>query len=435
MSAVIDFFEDHSDIAFVRLLHVDYGNIVRTRIVSKFRFLAMSASREDPDQIATLSPLCVFWTQDLKGSRWEVVNTNDDDHWHPDWPTLRVFPAEAETAVVMCFIKENAQKEGPFGRCPRSALHRVLSKAEKAGIKFLSGHEIEFTIMPAKDAVAGIDNIEGNWTTAGLRHPAAKVLNDAVKCLEEAGIKVWNFCSEGGQGQFEIATGPADPMMAADAVVFASETIKTVAAKAGYHATLHPYPFEGADSVGLHTHLSMSDTTGADSFLAALMEHGAALTAFLLGGKDSYQPSRSAMIGAGDICWSTYKFGPVHQLRPGRYEIRWPDSLTNPHLQLAAILGVGLSGIERQTKLSMKGSSGNGIGAPLSEEQKKDLGVRERVPEDLAGRVAALKADQEVFSRAMGSLCVQSYVDYRTACVSMGEPDDAKRRALEILHI
>ena len=435
MNAVTQFFESHPDIEFVRLLQVDYGNVVRARIVPKIRFSQMSATREDSGQIATLSPLSVFFLSSGE-PRWDIVQPNNDDHWIPDWPTLRPFPAEPRTAIVMCFIKETAERENPFDRCPRDTLRRVLAKAQQSGIEYIVGHELEFTLMSKMDLTAGVDNMGGNWTTSGLRHEAFNVVQDAVGFLEEAGIRVWNFVSEGGAGQYEIALGPLDPMGAADAVVYASETIKTVAARRGLHATLHPYPFEGASPVGLHTHVSMNDPENhSDPFLAGILEHGKALSAFLLGGLDSFHPSRVPMVGAGDITWGTYKFAPLHRLRPGRFEIRWPDNLTNPHLQIAAILGIGSEGIKQNAQLTMKPSGGNGIGQPLSVDQKSHLNVKHRVPDTLSERVAALTEDQAVFEQMLGPLCVQSYMRFRMATISKTGSDTASRRTKEVMNI
>jgi glutamine synthetase len=87
------------------------------------------------------------------------------------------------------------------------------------------------------------------------------------------------------------------PLADADAHVFTSETIKSVAYQQGLHATMHPRPPNQGVINALHVNISVSSPeTNGEPFLAGILKHATALFAALQGGGEGVK-ARAAMLG------------------------------------------------------------------------------------------------------------------------------------------
>jgi glutamine synthetase len=74
------------------------------------------------------------------------------------------------------------------------------------------------------------------------------------------------------------------PLAAADAVIFANETIESVAYQHGFYATMYPVPPNENVVNGSHVLISVSQPErDGDGFLAGLLKHALALSAVLQG--------------------------------------------------------------------------------------------------------------------------------------------------------
>ena len=87
-----------------------------------------------------------------------------------------------------------------------------------------------------------------NATLAGS--VAFKILEEIADALQTAGIQLEMYHAEAGPGQYEVVTGPMEPLEAADALVFTRETIYNVANKYGCKATFAPRVFENSCQYG-----------------------------------------------------------------------------------------------------------------------------------------------------------------------------------------
>lgn len=100
---------------------------------------------------------------------------------------------------------------------PRTNLKTFLTSAKgHLDLSFLCGFEIEFLIMhPAKDGnpPKAVQTEASPYSTASLRNPYFKVVEEIVACLIKSGIKVWQFHSEGSEGMFEITSGTLSPSL------------------------------------------------------------------------------------------------------------------------------------------------------------------------------------------------------------------------------
>ncbi|WVF71021.1 hypothetical protein IAT40_005817 [Kwoniella sp. CBS 6097] len=441
------FLNQNPAVKYVRYTFIDYAAISRSRFIPVARALtAASQLPESTGAISTFSPL--LWA--LTACNEWVPETGEDgsDHWVPDYTTLHVIPDEPEQAIVLCNVKTaNKDKEEVFGYCPRSVLAHVLKKAlTDHNLRFHVGFEVEFMLLPNAQAEAPVSTNLGVFHTAPLRLPHSKVCYEVVDALQGAGVGVWGFHSEDAWGQFEISLYPDEPMKAVDTLIFALETIRTLAAKAGYHATTHPYPFEGGSAVGRHINISASQASGEDDvtlkkskedqILAGMLKYMRPLSAFLLAGYDSWGGEREKQNGRRAISYATHKCTPIRlngeRSEEKRWELRKPDCLGNPYFQVAAILSAALQGIKCQLPLTQKPAPCFSDG-PMPEEARREAGITQDLPRDLEEAIGCLKAERGLFESYMGEMCLKAYIKNKEAEVKVCDSLVAKERRLKIV--
>jgi glutamine synthetase len=312
----------------------------------------------------------------------------------------------------MTYHKESGTNDGKgFRRCPRSRLREIIdSSKSKHDMDFLVGIEMEFFILtidelkgpgPTSDTFS-----PGVWSTSSLLSPHLPVLEEIVRSLTQAGIDVRQFHSEGEIGLFELTAAPLPPLEAADALIFMHETVKIVCAKRGLHATMHPKPFEKKSIVGSHIHMSMTRIDREESFLAGLLEHYGALSAFWAPNYDSYfRVKPTDWVG-----WSLLnKTAVIRKLCPGRWEIRGPDATMNVYLVLLAIIQAGLLGFEAEKPLTHLDPKRVMWETPLTDEEVEKFKLTDKPPTTLKMALEKLK-DDKALSEALGPEIVEKYL-------------------------
>lgn len=422
------FLQSHPSVKFIRFSVIDYGNVNRTKLLPVSRALGVAA---DPNGsgVTFPSPLTSAITN-IGELIFDFVNSHEDVYM-PDWNTLRQIPQEPAHAMVFCWIQERIEPESDWlARDPRSVLSRVVKEAkEKFGVDFKVGYEIEFNVLKSMDATSLVPGPATVWPSAITRSPYFKIVEESVLALEENGIPVWAFHGEGGSGTFEISTCPMSPLEAVDALYYSHEVIKTIGAKHGCHVTMHPKPFEKEPSIGQHVHISLSKPEMGDHFLASLLKRFRALCGLLLSGKDSYQ--RNFQFGIKGISFGDRnKMNTIKRMEPAYFEIRPPDCLSNAYLQLAAIIGVGMHGVEGQEPLRMKPNQ-TLRETGLTKEEMEDLGITDDYPRDADEALDELEKD-EVIKAWLGAKCFDRYIahkrfEYKKAS---NMPSDDRRLAL-----
>lgn len=117
---------------------------------------------------------------------------------------------------------------------------------------------------------------------------------------------------------------------------------------------------------------------------------------------------------------------PLRRVSPCHWEVRCLDGFANMYLALSMILGVGLQGIENRAELLLKDCLTNP--AKLSDGERAELGIVERLPRSLDEALAALKQDAEL-QAAVGSGLIQNWIELKKAEQEMlGEMENEKRR-------
>ena len=405
-------------IEFVRCQWVDFTASVRTRLVTVRQARRLAAEKRS---ISVASPIASGFLVD--GS-FNVINDGDKDSLILDWSTLVVCHYQPGHAAVMCFINEAGRG---FHCCPRSLLKKIEREAEEHhGMTFSVGVEVEFYLTKSADSTAPVQDIESYCSTASLRKPYLAVLEDSVRALELADIPVWTFHSELVAGLFEISTDPMTPLRAADALVYIHEAIKSSAVKHGFHATMHPKPFDNTHGVGQHMHISLSSDAKDESFLAGVLDSVPAIAAIAMPNFDSYL--RWDFAGGDWVHWAVEsRRCSIRKIRRAYWEFRFIDCTANNYFTLAAILGVGMAAWERGQELKQKPASGQ---TEFDEKTRQELGITKAVPRGLKDAIEALKQDQAVRT-VLGDKVWERFIQYKEKEEQMmGELDLSERRKI-----
>ncbi|TIC79911.1 type III glutamate--ammonia ligase [Nocardioides sp. GY 10127] len=300
----------------------------------------------------------------------------------------------------------------PWPYAPRVILKSMLARLSSTqGLDAFVGAEVEYFLLRRTE--------DGTLVTADPGDVAARPCYDArgvtrmfdhlasvSTAMNSLGWENYANDHEDGNGQFEQNFAYADALTTADRVVTLRYLITMMAEERGMLATFMPKPFADRTGSGLHLHLSLwkdgasafpsaddprglglSDT--AYAFTAGILEHASALQAVLGPSVNSYKRTGAVSTTSG-ASWAprfpTYGGNDrTHFIRipdGHRIELRGGDGSANPYLAIAAALGAGLDGLERDLDPGTVGGDNGAERAPL--------------PRTLLHAVEALEADPVV---------------------------------------
>ncbi|WP_053958205.1 type III glutamate--ammonia ligase [Sulfobacillus thermosulfidooxidans] len=349
------------------------------------------------------------------------------------WIPLKDMP---DTAWTIGNLMLNDQ---PWHFCTRNLLEKVCDDFRHQALQAKVGIEAEFYlvreidpghIVPADD----YDRFPKTCYQLDVLGRHLPFLTKVIEGLEATGIDVYQVDHEDGPSQFEINWVYDDALVTADRFSFLKFWVKRVAQQEGLIATFMPKPFSSLTGSGAHVHLSLWDTqtnrnlfddphdpwglsSMAHHFIAGIVSHAAALTAFVAPTVNSYKrlSSPTSLSGA---TWSptTITVGAnnrTHLIRvpgPGRLEFRAMDAAANPYLGVAALLVAGLDGIQRQLP-KLEPSKDNMYDLDPADILHRQIA---RLPSSLDRALDALEADP-LFADAFGSTFVQGFLAYKRA--------------------
>lgn len=286
------------------------------------------------------------------------------------------------------------------------ALENVL-KTVPDGLQVLIGYEIEFVLLdkdanPAQD----LDKVTGYASMAGFRSEKLVLMEEICDALELAEIAVQDFHTEIAD-QLEITLYPAEPMRAIDSLMLAQETIRTVALKHGYKASMAPKPSFNGPQNGLHTHVSLNPLPeSAPSFLQGVLDHIKTLCAIGMPTFDSY--TRVIDYGAGSfIGWGTENRDlPIRKIKD-HWEFRFVDGTANHYLFVAALLSAGFEGMRENLKLTYQDC--NAFQDEMTQDTVAWFGMSEKMPTSLLTTLQCAR-DDEGLERWWGKVLKTEYL-------------------------
>jgi glutamine synthetase len=351
----------------------------------------------------------------------------------PDPQTFSVLPYAPHTASMMCNMIR-LDKE-PWEACPRSFLTRMVDRLADRGIRFEAAVEHEF-YLARQNAAGNYEPADRSqaYSTIGLDQQAL-VIDSILDALEQQGISVELFHTEGGPSQQEISIHHAEALTAADHVCLVRETIRGVAWSFGLLASFAPKPFLDEFGSGAHIHWSLWGTDGSQTagknllyaadelgylstlgryFIGGILRHIHGLVALTCGSVNSYSrllphhwssaynawgfDNREATVRVASPAWG-------READSINLELKSADHSGNPYLALGGIIAAGLDGIEHQIDPGKPTQIDPGN---YSEQECIQHGIV-RLPASLDEALNALEQD-DVLQEALGSLLAKSYV-------------------------
>jgi glutamine synthetase len=427
----VNFKQQTPDIKFVYVQWLDYMATIRARIIpaKEFERLVRSGERIGISQgnTGTLQ----------NDSITSVVNPVGQIYIEPDLRSLRLTHRKdpLSSATVLCFWRDEAGL--PTRECPRANLETLLSDLQfNHGISILVGFEIEVTFLARspnhQDTTQPFTPLTQNhaWGTLTpeqwLQLP---LLAEIATSLEEIGIDLQQFHAESGPGQYEFVLPPQSPLAAIDALIQARQVISQIAALHNLRATLHPQPFPGTGTAA-HAHISLNPPDkDAQFFVGGVLKHLPAICAFSMPEEDSYtRVVDDHWTGGTWVAWGTQnRETPLRRVNDGRWEVRCLDGFANMYLAIGAIVAGGLLGLKSQgVDFPQKDVQVNP--SLMSEDQRVQFGVVEKMPRSLEDALESLRADGE-FKEILAEGLVYDFLAMKGAEIKMlGEMEEAKRR-------
>lgn len=318
----------------------------------------------------------------------------------PDWASayMNPSPTERRLEVMASWVHKDGR---PVAECPRNTLHRLSSSIRREhGLQVLLGFEIEvvFLATSVEAREAGPDAM-------------VTLAEEICRALLRAGVSVTLFHAETAHNQWEFVLGPTTPVQAVDQLVQARQIIFFVARSHKWKATLHPRPVATEAGTGAHVHISVNRQDDDDaaaaalcagkfdhqlSFFAGILHRLRALCAFTMPLDVSYDRVQDGIWSGGEyVCWGWQnRETPLRRVENNRFEIKTVCGTANPYIALAAILAAGSIGLREGLRLTLADCPTDP--SKLLPEERRALGICERLPKSPDESLAAMEKDTEL---------------------------------------
>lgn len=409
-SVLEQFLRQHPKVKYLRMQWLDYGSILRVKLSPVQYILAMVKEGKSPAVPNVALAL-------LPTDRLCPGFASDGEHKIPPaWESLKPGP-RAGYASVQVEFQEHGQE---VPTCPRTVLRRTVNRTSDNGREFLVGFEVEVVFVKARivDGQEVFDESphdQGHsWSSSRALHDenTLSLLEAILEKFEASSITVQYFHPECAPGQYEFALAPLAPLAAVDTLIAARDIIQATAARFSWRATLVPKPWAGLVGTGCHVHISMSPPDQHDSFLAGILKHLRAITAFTYGNAMSFQRSvDSTWAGGTYVAWGTQnRETPLRQIEGSHFELRCMDGFANPYLAMAAILGAGFQGVADAEPLTIHDCRGDP--ATLTPEEREKFGIKQKLPTNMSAAYKSLREDQGM-RQILGKPFVDHYLMYK----------------------
>jgi glutamine synthetase len=347
----------------------------------------------------------------------------------PDLDTFRVLPYAPNVGAV---LTDHVGLDGkPAPVCQRSFLKRMEARLAERGLVLRCAFENEFSLATrVDDAYVPIDTALCFSTIAATA--SQDYADELAAALDAQGIPLEQYYSELGHGQQEISTGHAPALEAADEQLLVRETIRALAARHGFVASLAPKPWPDNAGNGGHVHFSLWEgernrfydgsmpdglSSDARSFIAGVLDHLPGLCGLTAPSFNSYHRIVPQYWAGAFTCWGyDNREAPVRvasvfrgaEQESTNAELKACDASCNPYLALGGLIAAGLDGLERELVPPEPVSVDP---ATIPEDERARRGIV-RLPATQAEALDALEADGPLVA-ALGPVLTESYLAVR----------------------
>jgi glutamine synthetase len=359
---------------------------------------------------------------------------------YPDW-TSRFFEASPDGGGGVLRVisdvwtdKQGAEGAVPYHGDPRWNLKSYLAKMrQELGWEFQTGCEAEFFLFDAQALQDGmlVTHDDGGYFDVDPVDRGVSVRREIVNQLQEMGFEIEALHHEVAVGQHEIDFRYGEALQTADNLLKFKSLIKSIARDYGLQATFMPKPKVGINGSGMHTHVSIwkdganvfrddaSETYGLSKtcqhFIAGIMEHAGAITAFANPLVNSYKRLVPGYEAPTVIAYSIANRSPMIRLPKAtgnskRIEVRSPDPTANPYLLFTAIVAAGIDGVKRELPAPPPVTENV---YQQSEEWRRERNLNE-LPGSLDQAMDALESDAYI-RNCFSDHIIQHYLDSKRA--------------------
>lgn len=265
------FLAAHPDVPAIDIVMTDCHGIGRGKIIRRHELEALYRSgRPIPTNI---------FAQDVTGRDVEATGLILEDGGADQrcWPipgTLALQPHVNRGQVLVSMFTDAGM---PTDVEPRPVLLRQIEWARQAGFTPMGAFELEFYLVdpqpdaqgrygPARYPLTGRRPIGPNALSVDELDEVSPLFDAIYEGAAKLGLTLESLISEYGVGQFELTIRYRDLARAADDVIVAKRLIRSVARRFGVEATFMPKPFGDQSGSGMHLHLSLADSAGANLF-------------------------------------------------------------------------------------------------------------------------------------------------------------------------
>lgn len=299
----------------------------------------------------------------------------------PDPLTFQILPWAPDTGWVICdaYFSSGA----PLPLDGRHLLRRQLDRLQQRGMTFMSGLEIEFYLTRRTSSVIGLDEVAQPPRTPdvdvfqhGYQYLSEVRLDsrlDTINALrdglEGVGLLPRSMEDEWGPGQMEFSFSPRLGLASADAMILFRSAVKQISQRRGLQASFMCWPsFPSFFASGWHLHDCLLDGGGANlfasgtevlsptgqSYLAGVLDHARAMTAFATPTINGYRRFRPYSFAPDRVAWAVENRGALVRVQGGpgdsgtHLENRLGEPAANPYLYMAADIAAGLDGLDRK---------------------------------------------------------------------------------------
>lgn len=289
--------------------------------------------------------------------------------------SLRILPYDpddAKTKTAVFFSAISNPDGHRFEGDSRFILEQALEKADKMGFDhFYCGPEVEYFYFRGDNGSVPIPIDREGYFSFTMTHEGDAAREEAVAALEAMGIKVEGHHHEVAPSQHEIDLRYTDALEMADCILLYRMVVKDLAAKRGLWACFMPKPLFKENGSGMHTHQSLFKGEENAFFDKNDKHHLSAIARHYMGGIMKYLPEYQLLLcqwinsyrrlipgyeAPVYFTWGRRNRSalvriPQYQVgheKATRLELRCPDPGCNPYLALAAMLDMGLFGIEEK---------------------------------------------------------------------------------------
>lgn len=317
---------------------------------------------------------------------WDVKDQLYDNvtytGWHTGYPDapVRILPQTCREIPfedgMLLFMAEFAEKAEEI--CPRATLRRVIERSVDMGFEPFGALEYEFFLFdetPESIREKNFTNLKpitpGWFGYSMIRNSThAELYHEIMELSQQMDFPLESIHTETGPGVIETAITVDDAMNAADKAALFKTFMKVLAQRLGLMATFMAkwsgdYPGQSG-----HIHMSLRNKDNSKSaFYDAAKQHSMSdIQRQFVAGQQKLMPQLLCMMAPTinsytrlipgfwaptDATWGVENRTTALRVIPGsdksqRVEHRLGSADANPYLALAAALGAGLYGIEKQ---------------------------------------------------------------------------------------